>query len=150
MPGAKLTDERAISILRDRASFANSLAQATADDRNVRLTEAMDEAGRDHLRAVSRVYGPETWEVYDLLDQSLDPRGPEAMLALAADRLTPASRVLDVGCRDASHLIELVRTSGATGVGLDPVNRLAERARTAVGEAGLTERIEIVEAPMQN
>jgi ubiquinone/menaquinone biosynthesis C-methylase UbiE len=46
--------------------------------------------------------------------------------------------------------MELVRTSGATGIGLDPVNRLAERARTAVAEAGLTERIEIVEASMQN
>lgn len=110
----------------------------------------MDEAGRDHLRAVSRVYGPETWEVYDLLDRSLDPRGPEVMLALAIDRLTPASRVLDVGCRDASHLIELVRASGATGVGLDPVSRLAERARAAVGEADLTERIEIVEGLMQD
>jgi hypothetical protein len=72
-----------------------TVAHATADARDVRVTETMDEVGRDHLRAVSRVYGPETWEVYDLLDQSLDPRGPEAMLALAADRLTPGSRVLE-------------------------------------------------------
>lgn len=36
-----------------------------------------DDAMDDHLRAVSRVYGPETWEVYDLLDRSLDPRSPE-------------------------------------------------------------------------
>jgi len=43
----------------------------------------------NHLRAVSRVYGPETWNVYDLLDRSLDPRGPDVMLALATERLTP-------------------------------------------------------------
>jgi ubiquinone/menaquinone biosynthesis C-methylase UbiE len=110
----------------------------------------VDKAGRDHLGAVSRVYGPETWEVYDLLDQSLDPRGPEAMLALAVERLKPGSRVLDVGCRDASHLIELVRATGAKGVGLDPVVRLVEQARKAITEAGLDERVEVVEGVMQH
>jgi hypothetical protein len=76
----------------------------------------------DHLRAVSRVYGPETWDVYEVLDRSLNPRGPELMLALATERLTSASIVLDVGCRDASHLIDLVRATGASGVGIDPVD----------------------------
>lgn len=104
---------------------------------------------RDHLRAVSRVYGPETWDVYDLLDRSLDPRGPDAMLALAAAQLTAESRVLDVGCRDAAHLIELVRSSGASGVGLDPVSRLVEQARQAVGRADIEDRIEIIEGVMQ-
>jgi len=103
----------------------------------------------DHLQAVSRVYGPETWDVYALLDRSLDPRGPDAMLALAADRLTSASVVLDVGCRDASHLIELVQETGASGVGIDPVNRLVEQARKAVADAGLDARVQIVEGVMQ-
>jgi SAM-dependent methyltransferase len=94
----------------------------------------------DHLRAVSRVYGPETWNVYDLLDRSLDPHGPDAMLALATERLTPASVVLDVGCRDATHLIELVRETGARGVGIDPLSRFVERAREAVAEASLDAR----------
>ncbi|HEX3807770.1 MAG TPA: class I SAM-dependent methyltransferase [Gaiellaceae bacterium] len=104
----------------------------------------------DHVNAVSRVYGPEAWEVYDLLDQSLDPRVPDAMLELATERLTPSSAVLDVGCRDAAYLIELVRVSGARGVGIDPVSRLAEQARKAVAEAGLTSRIEIAEGVMQS
>lgn len=104
----------------------------------------------DHLDAVSRVYGPETWDVYDLLDLSLDPRGPEAMLNLGAERLTERSRVLDVGCRDASHLVELVRATGATGVGLDPVSRLVEQARKRVSEAALSDRIEIIEGVVQN
>jgi ubiquinone/menaquinone biosynthesis C-methylase UbiE len=111
---------------------------------------ATDDNLDDHLRAVSRVYGPETWDVYDLLDRSLDPRGPEVMLALATEHLTPASVVLDVGCRDASHLIQLVQESGASGVGIDPVTRLVERAREAVAGAGLEARIEIVETMMQD
>ena len=86
----------------------------------------------DHLQAVSRVYRPETWEVYALLDRSLDPRGPEVMLELASERLTAASVVLDVGCRDASHLIDLVRATGASGVGIDPVAGFVDKARTAV------------------
>jgi SAM-dependent methyltransferase len=104
----------------------------------------------DHLRSVSRVYGPETWDVYDLLDRSLDPRGPEVMLALAIERLTPASVVLDVGCRDASHLMQLVRATGASGVGIDPLGRFVEQAREAVAEASLDTRIQIVQAVMQD
>jgi ubiquinone/menaquinone biosynthesis C-methylase UbiE len=110
----------------------------------------MSELEREHLRAVSRVYGPETWEVYDRLDTSLDPRGPDAMLALGIERLAQDSRVLDVGCRNASHLIKLVQGTGATGVGLDPLSRLIEQARQAVSEAGLVDRIELVEGGMHD
>jgi SAM-dependent methyltransferase len=70
------------------------------------------------------------------------------MLALATAHLTAASVVLDVGCRDASHLIELVRATGAGGVGLEPVGRFVDRARVTVADAGLGARIEIVEAVM--
>jgi SAM-dependent methyltransferase len=104
----------------------------------------------DHLRALSRVYGPEAWDVYDLLDRSLDPRGPEAMMTLAAERLTAASAVLDVGCRDASHLIELVRATGASGLGVEPLERFVARARAAVVDAGLDDRIRVVQAAMED
>ena len=116
-----------------------------ADTADAGFGETPDE----HLQAVSRVYGPETWNVYELLDRSLEPRGPDMLLALAAEQLTPASLVLDVGCRDASYLIELVRATGATGVGIDPVTRLVKRAREAAAEAGLAERVQIVEGVMQ-
>jgi 2-polyprenyl-6-hydroxyphenyl methylase/3-demethylubiquinone-9 3-methyltransferase len=72
------------------------------------------------------------------------------MLALAVERLTAESRVLDVGCRDASHLIELVRASGAKGVGLDPVGRLVEQARKAIVEAGSTSGLRSSEGVMQH
>jgi ubiquinone/menaquinone biosynthesis C-methylase UbiE len=110
----------------------------------------MSELEREHLRAVSRVYGPETWEVYDRLDTSLDPRGPDGMLALGIERLAQGSRVLDVGCRNASHLIKLVQGTGASGVGLDPLSRLIEQARQAVSEAGLVDRVELVEGGMHD
>jgi len=87
--------------------------------------------------------------VYDLLDRSLDPRGPDTLLALATERLTEASTVLDVGCRDAAHLIEIVRSSGASGVGIDPVPHLVEQARAAVLEAGLADKVEILEGVME-
>jgi len=103
----------------------------------------------DHLHAVERVYGPEAWNVYDALDKSLDPRGPDMLLDLAARRLAADARLLDVGCRDASHLIELVRRTGASGTGLDPLDRFVERSRAAVAEAGLDERIQIVRGTIQ-
>lgn len=108
-----------------------------------------DETDHDHLRAVSRAYGPEAWDVYDLLDRSLDPRGPDLMLTLATERLAPTSRVLDVGCRDAAYLIELVRATGASGAGIDPVRGLVEQARKAVGDASLDDRVQVVEGAMQ-
>lgn len=55
-----------------------------------------------------------------------------------------------MGCRDASHLIRLVQASGATGVGIDPVSRLVEQARHAVREAGLEDRIEIVQGAVED
>ena len=73
-----------------------------------------------------RVYGPEAWAVYDRLDSSLDPRGPESMLDVAAAYLSPGSAVLDIGCRDGKYLAELVRRTGARGVGIDAVARFPD------------------------
>jgi SAM-dependent methyltransferase len=103
-----------------------------------------------HLRAVSRVYGPETWDLYRFLDRSLAPRGPDAMHALAMTYLTPGSTILDVGCRDGAHLIRLVRASHAAGIGLDPVGRLVEQARRDVDAARLNDRLQIVRGVAQH
>ncbi|HEU5211353.1 MAG TPA: class I SAM-dependent methyltransferase [Gaiellaceae bacterium] len=74
----------------------------------------------------ARIYGPEAWAVYERLDRSLDPRGPDSMLDVASAYLSPDSAVLDVGCRDGAHLAELVRRTGARGVGIDPVGRFPD------------------------
>jgi len=99
---------------------------------------------------LSRVYSEETWRVYDLLDQSLEPRGPESLYDLAGEYLKVGSKVLDTGCRDATYLIELVRRYGVTGVGVDPVEVHIERARVAVETANAEEKIELLVGVMQD
>jgi ubiquinone/menaquinone biosynthesis C-methylase UbiE len=95
------------------------------------------------------VYGDDDEELRALLGESLAPRSPDFLLELAESLLTPNGKLLDVGCRDARHLIPLVERSGCSGVGIDPVNRNLERARAAVAAAGLGKRIEIRSGVMQ-
>jgi SAM-dependent methyltransferase len=95
------------------------------------------------------VYGDDDAQLRALLDESLAPRAPDYLLDLAIPLLTPTSRLLDVGCRDARHLIPLVTRSGCTGVGIDPVERNIERARAAVTAADLDQRIEVRHGVME-
>ena len=95
------------------------------------------------------VYGGHEEELDALLSESLAPRSPDFLLGLAVPLLSARSRLLDVGCRDARHLIPLVQRSGCTGVGIDPVDRNLERARAAVTAAGLEQRIEIRRGVME-
>src|SRR5256714_10842207 len=95
------------------------------------------------------VYGDDDAQIDALLNESLAPRPPDFLLDLAAPLLTADSRLLDVGCRDARHLIPLVMRSGCTGVGIDPVERNIDRARVAVTAAGLDQRIEIRRGVME-
>src|ERR1700759_527907 len=95
------------------------------------------------------VYGDDDVELNALMDESLAPRPPDFLLDLAVPLLTLESRVLDVGCRDARHLIPLVTRSGCSGVGIDPVERNLRRARAAVNAADLGQRIEIRHGVME-
>jgi ubiquinone/menaquinone biosynthesis C-methylase UbiE len=103
----------------------------------------------NHLEQMSRVYSEETWSVYDLLDRSLEPRGPDSLHDLAAEYLLPGAVILDAGCRDATHLIRLVQAHDATGVGVDPVEIHVARAHAAVAAAELDARVEIVQGVME-
>ena len=104
--------------------------------------------GRDQderVRAQSRVYGPETWDVYERLDRSLDPRRPEEMETLAIEHLHTGSRFLDAGCGDGRHLIRLLQaTRETTAIGVELVERRVQEARQRVSAAGLGDRAEIV------
>jgi SAM-dependent methyltransferase len=102
-----------------------------------------------HLEQMARVYSEETWNVYDLLDRSLEPRGPDSLHGLAAEYLVPGAVILDAGCCDAAHLIRLVRAHDAIGVGVDPVEIHVARAHAAVEAAELDARIEIVQGVME-
>ena len=66
-------------------------------------------------------YGPTTWDVYARLDISLNPAGPESLFDTAATYVAAGQVVLDAGCRDGAHLIELVRRFDVDGVGVEPV-----------------------------
>src|SRR5437870_226678 len=61
----------------------------------------------DNRRGLSRAYSEETWRVYEFLDISLYPRGLDSLYEFAAPHLGNDSRILDAGCRNAEHLIEL-------------------------------------------
>jgi ubiquinone/menaquinone biosynthesis C-methylase UbiE len=98
---------------------------------------------------LSRVYGDETWRVYDVLDKSLAPSGPDSLYDLAGSHLTADSRLLDAGCRDASHLIRLIQRYGVTGVGVDPVEIHIERARAAIEAAGVADRADVFVGAME-
>jgi ubiquinone/menaquinone biosynthesis C-methylase UbiE len=97
-----------------------------------------------NLANLRRVYSDETWKVYDLLDESLDPAGPDQLVQIAQHLVSPGARLLDAGCRDAAYLIRLVRDNPATGVGIDPVPIHIERAQDAIRAADLEDRITAV------
>ena len=103
----------------------------------------------DHRAQLSRVYGGETWRVYDALDVSLDPSGPDSLYERAGTYLPAGSRFLDAGCRDAAHLIRLLELYDVTGVGVDPVEVHIERARAAIDSAGVADRAEVLVGVMQ-
>ena len=77
-------------------------------------------------------------ELRETLKQSLDPRGTEWLFELFASLQPRADDVLvDVGCRDATHAIRLVREHGLRGFALDPLPLHVERARAEADAAGV-------------
>lgn len=93
---------------------------------------------------MTTIYGPATWDVYERLDETLHPRGPDTLYDLAAEHIADGATILDAGCRDAAHLIELCRRHPTTtGVGVEPVRIHVDRAHAAVRDANLTGRISI-------
>ncbi len=90
---------------------------------------------------IARVYGPGTWDLYDRLDVTLEPRNPDWLTTLASELLRPGDLVLDAGCGDGSYLIQLVQQNDVTGVGIDPVARAIEQGSERVQAMGLADRI---------
>lgn len=74
------------------------------------------------------------------LETSLDPRGPELLFDMVAQlALPPRAVVLDVGCRDGRHAIELSRRFGLSVHGIDPLERHISRGRAALAEVARNE-----------
>ena len=67
----------------------------------------------------------------------------EALLRRAV--ITPASRVLDVGCGVGTTAIEIARRHDATVTAVDIAPLMLERARANVTAAGLAAQIDVAE-----
>jgi SAM-dependent methyltransferase len=56
-----------------------------------------------------------------ILDESLDPLGPDVLFDLAGELgAGPGTLVVDVGARDGTQVLELQRRSGCVGIGVEP------------------------------
>lgn len=101
---------------------------------------------------MTTIYGPTTWDVYARLDESLDPRGPEQLYEIAAAHIQDGGTVLDVGCRDGLHLIELARRHPTiTGIGVEPVETHVAMAREALAAApDVADRVSVHQGVMHN
>lgn len=95
----------------------------------------------ENLDQLTRVYGPTTWDLYERLDVSLNPTGPDSLHDIAGQYLADGGVVLDAGCRNAEHLIRLATENPIAGVGVDPVKIHIEQARTAIEMAGVVGQI---------
>jgi ubiquinone/menaquinone biosynthesis C-methylase UbiE len=103
---------------------------------------------------VEQLYG-ELWADEDPafaaeLDRSLNPRDPDVLYELFARfQPGPDQLVLDVGARDATFAVELVRRFGCRAVAVDPIPRHAALARATIAEAGLSDRIAVEQAGIE-
>lgn len=99
------------------------------------------------MTTVQELYG-EYWSGESALgDESLNPRGTDWLFTFFAELgPQPGQLVVDIGARDATHAIRLVREHGLRAIALDPVPLHAERAREAA--QGLD--IEVVEAAIED
>lgn len=90
----------------------------------------------DWLEAFYDSYPRIEEEFLAVLDVGLAPRGPELLDDLVAGFSLPAgSLVVDVGCGEGRHAVWLAERFGFRVVGLDPVPRHVELARSALAAA---------------
>jgi ubiquinone/menaquinone biosynthesis C-methylase UbiE len=85
------------------------------------------------------------------LDRSLEPRPAESLYdAFAGLGVQESDVVLDVGCRDGIHSVELARRFGCEVVACDLIPHHVEKARERISKEGLEGQIRIVEAPIES
>lgn len=97
---------------------------------------------------MSEIYSETFWRLFEDLDRSLDPAGLDALHEIARPYVAPGAAILDVGCRDAGHLLRLLQVAGphGSGIGIDPVRWHVERGHAAVQAAGVLDRVMVLEA----
>ncbi len=90
---------------------------------------------------IDEMYSPDVEAIERVLDGSFDPRSSATLFAMLD--VGPGDLVLDIGGRDASHSLALVKIFGCRAVSVDPVDSNNERARAAVAEHPLGSQVSI-------
>ncbi len=107
---------------------------------------------RKRRAAVSQLYAYAGLdpEAATLLERSLSPR-PRSMLLdeAAALGLGPGQLVLDAGCRDGRHAIQLVQRFGCRVVGVDLVDAGFARGSTDAARAAVATAIDFVRGDLE-
>jgi ubiquinone/menaquinone biosynthesis C-methylase UbiE len=85
------------------------------------------------------------------LDRSLDPRAAESLYdAFAGLGVRESDVILDIGCRDGRHSVELARRFRCEVVACDLIPQYVEKTRERISKEGLEGRIRVVEAPIES
>jgi ubiquinone/menaquinone biosynthesis C-methylase UbiE len=88
------------------------------------------------LKQAYEVYAAAENDFQQAMDVSLHPRGPDLLYELIAELGLPAGAVvLDVGCGQGGHAIELARRYRLRARGIDPVPRQIEAAQQRLADA---------------
>lgn len=73
---------------------------------------------------------------------SLHPRSPEVLYQMFGELgVRPENTILDIGCRDAGHSVELVRRFGCRAIAIDPIPHHIELAILEIEKSGYSDRI---------
>jgi SAM-dependent methyltransferase len=89
-------------------------------------------------------------ELKESLAETASPRSTASLLQTFAElEPQPGQLLLDIGARDAVGAITLARVHGLRAIALDPVQLHCERARQAIAEAGLEDRVEVIEGQIE-
>ncbi len=91
-------------------------------------------------------------EFYSIVDSSLQPRSPDVLydkLGVLLHGVNEA-RVLDAGCRDATHMCEIAKRFDTLVWGIDLVESNVELARKNIVDRGLSERVRAARGDIQS
>ena len=91
-------------------------------------------------------------EFYSIVDRSLNPRSPDVLYDKLGVLLRGVNdpRILDAGCRDATHMCEIAERFDALVWGIDLVESNVGLARKNIADRGLSERVSVARGDIQS
>ena len=91
-------------------------------------------------------------EFDSIVDRSLSPRSPDVLFEKLGMLLhgVDVARVLDAGCRDATHMCEIAERFDTLVWGIDLVESNVELATKNIVDRGLSERVSVARGDIQS